>query len=70
MQALKEIFSRMGKDFPESMDLCIYKSGLFDSMDIVQLVFEIERQTSRAIDFEEFFGRDISINRLCGILGQ
>ena len=49
---------------PADEHLCIYKSGLVDSADLMQLLLEIELKTNKSIDLAALIEGDVSLFRL------
>jgi len=49
---------------PEDDQTCIYKSGLVDSADLMQLLFEIEMDTGNRLDLSTLMNGDITLIRL------
>lgn len=49
---------------PEDDQACIYKTGLVDSADLMQLLLEIEIETGKRLDLSALIDGDISLVRL------
>jgi acyl carrier protein len=49
---------------PADNQICIYKSGLVDSADLMQLLLEIEMETSKRLDLSTLMDGDITLARL------
>ena len=63
-------FAALGKPAPENYASCIYKSGLFDSAEVMQLLLEIEMEADVRLDLAELMKGDISVERLHDALLQ
>ena len=63
-------FAALGKPAPENYASCIYKSGLFDSAEVMQLLLEIEMEADVRLDLAELMKGDISVERLRDALLQ
>jgi len=64
MSTLAQAFSALGKPLPASDGVCIYRSGLVDSFELMQLVLEIELIGGKRIDLEVLMAEDITLSRL------
>jgi acyl carrier protein len=65
---ISKAFEALDKRMPESSTLCVYRSGLLDSFDVMQLILEIEMETDKRIDLIELIDGDISVARLSDML--
>ena len=63
-------FAALGKPAPENYASCIYKSGLFDSAEVMQLLLEIEMEADVRLDLADLMKGDISVERLLDALTQ
>jgi|TARA_B110000046_G_scaffold42001_1_gene46600 hypothetical protein len=63
-------FAALGKSTPKNYAVCIYKSGLFDSAEVMQLLLEIEMEADVRLDLVELMKGDISVERLRAALSQ
>ena len=63
-------FAALGKPAPENYASCIYKSGLFDSAEVMQLLLEIEIEVDVRLDLADLMKGDISVERLHDALLQ
>lgn len=68
MDLLETAFTTIGKVLPESDDVCIYKSGLVDSFELMQIVLEVELLTGKHLDITELVAGEISLKRLKALL--
>jgi len=57
-------FTSLGLVPPSDERVCIYKSGLVDSADLMQLLLEIELETEKQIDLSALIEGDVSLIRL------
>jgi hypothetical protein len=55
---------------PSDDQVCIYKSGLIDSADLMQLLLEIEMESGKRLDLATLMEDDISLSRLQEILDK
>lgn len=68
MDVLQTAFATLGKRMPESEDVCIYKSGLVDSFELMQVVLELELLTGKNLDISELVAEEVSLKRLRALL--
>ena len=52
----------LGKVIPESNSLCLYRSGILDSAEMMQFILEIELETGKRMDLSKLMEKDISID--------
>lgn len=57
-------FASLALPLPPDEHTCIYKSGLVDSADLMQLLLEIELETNKRIDLSALIDGDVSVVRL------
>ena len=57
-------FASLGLQPPSDENQCIYKSGLVDSTDLMQVLLEIELETEKHIDLSTLIDGDVSLVRL------
>ena len=57
-------FRSIGINPPEDDQICIYKSGIMDSSDLMQLLLEIEIDTGKRIDLPALMQGDVTLSRL------
>ena len=63
-ETIAAAFEELGKAQPGDADLCIYRSGLLDSAELMQLFLEIELETGQRLDLSTIVEGDVTINRL------
>ena len=63
-------FNSLKLQRPLDEHLCIYKSGLVDSADLMQLLLEIELETEQRIDLSALIEGDVSLFRLRALVGR
>jgi len=68
MDLLQTVFTTLGKSLPESEDVCIYKSGLVDSFELMQVVLELELLTGKHLDISKLVAEEVSLRRLRALL--
>ncbi len=69
MSVIAQAFKAIGKEVPVLDDVCIYRSGLVDSFELMQLVMEIEFLVGKGIDLESLVAQDVTLKRLRAITG-
>ncbi|MBT0858593.1 acyl carrier protein [Campylobacter coli] len=52
MKEVKQFFINIGKDYISELDIDLFSSGKIDSLDIINLVGEIEKFYQIALDFD------------------
>lgn len=57
-------FHVLNIQLPADDQACIYKTGLVDSADLMQLLLEIEIETGKRLDLSALIDGDISLVRL------
>ena len=70
LDLILKAFAALGKPAPENYAVCVYKSGLFDSAEVMQLLLEIEMEADVRLDLVELMKGDISVERLRAALSQ
>ena len=63
-EIISQAIRSLGKELPSDDSDCLYRSGLLDSAEIMQLVLEIELETDTRMDLAELMEGEISIKRL------
>ena len=58
----------LGKPIPDNHTICIYRSGLLDSAEVMQLILEIEMETDLRLDLVNLMESDVSVQRLLDAL--
>ena len=61
-------FAALGKPVPDNHTICIYRSGLLDSAEVMQLILEIEMETDLRLDLVNLMESDVSVQRLLDAL--
>ena len=61
---IEKVFSKLGKKTPSNEEVCIYKSGLVDSFELLQVVLEIELMADISIDLEKLTSGDVSLRSI------
>jgi len=64
MSVIAEAFDRIGKPLPTTRGLCVYRAGILDSFELMQLVLELELLSGTKVDLEKLFEGAASIDRL------
>jgi acyl carrier protein len=49
---------------PEDDDICIYKSGIVDSFELMQIILELELLTGTQLNISELVTDDLSLKKL------
>ena len=68
MDLLQTVFTTLGKSLREAEDVCISKSGLVDSFELMQVVLELELLTAKHLDISELVAEEVSLRRLRALL--
>lgn len=68
MDFVTTVFATLGKRLPDSDDVCIYKSGLLDSFELMQMVLELEMLSGNHLDIAELVSKEVSVRRLRALL--
>lgn len=63
-------FALLGKALPSNEDVCVYRSELLDSFDLMQLLLEIELVTGRRLDLADLMTGEITLRRLRSAVDQ
>ncbi len=63
-------FAALGKALPSNDDVCVYRSELLDSFDLMQLLLEIELVTGRRLDLADLMTAEITLKRLRAAVDQ
>ena len=58
----------LGKPIPDNHTICIYRSGLLDSAEVMQLLLEIEMESDLRLDLTNLMEGDVSVQRLLDAL--
>ena len=61
-------FAALGKPVPDNQTICIYRSGLLDSAEVMQLILEIEMESDLRLDLVNLMEGDVSVQRLLDAL--
>ena len=61
-------FAALGKPVPDNQTICIYRSGLLDSAEVMQLILEIEMESDLRLDLVNLMESDVSVQRLLDAL--
>ena len=61
-------FVALGKPLPDNHTICIYRSGLLDSAEVMQLLLEIEMESDLRLDLANLMEGDVSVQRLLDAL--
>ena len=61
-------FAALGKPVPDNHTICIYRSGLLDSAEVMQLILEIEMESDLRLDLVNLMEGDVSVQRLLDAL--
>jgi hypothetical protein len=69
MNLMEEAFKAIGKPIPAVDDMCIYRSGLVDSFELMQLIMEIELLGGPRIDLALIMAEEVTLRRLRAITG-
>lgn len=70
MDPVKHAFAVLGKALPASDDICVYRSELLDSFDLMQLLLELELVTGMRLDLAELMTGEITLRRLRAAIDQ
>ncbi len=65
---ISQAFENIGKEMPDDQKICLYKTGVLDSYDVVQLILEIELLLNISIDLDSFTDGEISVLRVLELL--
>ena len=63
-------FAALSKPIPDNYTICIYRSGLLDSAEVMQLLLEIEMESDLRLDLANLMDGDVSVQRLLDALLQ
>lgn len=63
-EPILQAFSALEIPLPESDSICIYRTGLVDSFNLMQLVLEIEMETGVRLDLAALMEGEITLARL------
>tara|TARA_B100000787_G_C15970979_1_gene197305 strand:- start:99 stop:320 length:222 start_codon:yes stop_codon:yes gene_type:complete len=63
-------FAALSKPIPDNHTICIYRSGLLDSAEVMQLLLEIEMESELRLDLANLMDGDVSVQRLLDALLQ
>jgi hypothetical protein len=69
-EIIRNAFISLNLDPPSDEQVCIYKSGLIDSAELMQLLLEIEMESGKRLDLAALMEDDISLIRLQEILDK
>lgn len=69
MSLIENAFEAVGKAIPAVDDVCIYRSGVVDSFELMQLVMEIELLGGKRIDLALLMAEEVTLRRLRAITG-
>jgi len=69
-QIIRNAFISLNLNPPSDDQVCIYKSGLIDSAELMQLLLEVEMESGKRIDLAALMEGDISLIRLQEILDK
>ena len=61
---IENAFNKLGKQIPPDRKRCIYKTGLVDSFELMQLILEIELMASISIDLEKLTNAEVSLEAI------
>jgi hypothetical protein len=64
LNIIRNAFISLDLKPPSDDQVCIYKSGLIDSADLMQLLLEIEMESGKLLDLATLMEDDISLARL------
>jgi acyl carrier protein len=64
MDLLENVFTAIGMKLPEDEDICIYKSGIVDSFELMQIILELELLTGTQLNISELVTDDLSLKKL------
>jgi len=67
---IRDAFISLNLNVPSDAQVCIYKSGLIDSAELMQLLLEIEMESGKRLDLAILMEDDISLIRLQEILDK
>ena len=67
---ISQAFENIGKDMPDDKEICLYKTGVLDSYDIIQLILEIELLFNISIDLDAFTEAELSLVRIIELLDK
>jgi len=69
-QIIRNAFISLNLNPPSDDQVCIYKSGLIDSAELMQLLLEVEMESGKRLDLAALMEGDISLTRLQEILDK
>ena len=69
MSVIEKAFEAIDKAIPVTEDVCVYRTGLVDSFELMQLVLEIELLGGQRIDLALLMSEDVTLRRLRAITG-
>ena len=61
---ISQAFVNIGKDIPDDERICLYKTGVLDSYEVIQLILEIELLLNVSMDLETFADGDLSLSKI------
>jgi hypothetical protein len=61
---IRNAFFSLNLNLPSDDQICIYKSGLVDSAELMQLLLEIEIESGKRLNLATLMEDDISLIRL------
>ena len=65
---ISQAFENIGKEMPDDQKICLYKTGVLDSYDVIQLILEIELLLNISVDLDSFTEGELSLLRILELL--